>query len=410
MTQTTPPDQQSIARFLDQYEQQNRHQAEMLTSVNSMCSATKEAIEQMRTVHEETAQWVRDIRQAAHRAEDAGQGLGEAYGQMIMAFHQAGPGASADSFMRVLADQVGMPAERYQQVENALASNRPSAGGVIIPPTFIAEIVPFFRVTPTLFRLGVRMITIGAGDTYVPRLVSGTAATWHLENEEIGLSEEPKWGALAMRPHKLGVRIRMSTSFAKSGNAAQTVAMDAVQAQAQEWSRVLWHGSGAKQPLGIFSAQLKAQLPQFTESIDVKERSFWSRMKRTFRKANKGQIIEGPVWCYNEDVTCRLEEAENGFGVQKYPSLEQGRHMGYPVQEDFQLVTTSAAPDTTQVALVVPNEIFFGQHRMNELAWSSHSRFSYDQLEMLVITEGDIGPRQLKAICVSESGIVEDVA
>lgn len=410
MTQTTPPDQQSIARFIDLYEQQNQHQAEMLKSVNAMCSATKEAVEQMRNVHEETAQWARDIRQSARKAEDAGQVCGEAYGQMLMAFHAAGPGASSEKFMQTLADTIKMPAERIAAVENALSTNRPSAGGVVIPPTFIDEIVPFFRVTPTLFALGVRIIAIGPGETFVPRLLSGTAATWQLENEEIALSTEPKFGALALRPHKLGIRLRMSSSFAKSGNAAQIVAMDATAAQAQEWSRVVWHGNGQKQPIGLFDARLKSQLPVFDESLDVKERSFWTRMKRTFRKANKGQVVDNPTWVYNEDVSCRLEEAENGFGVAKYPSLEQGRHMGFQVREDFQLVTTAGTPDTTQVVLGAFSEMFFGNHRQNEMMWSTHSRFSFDQVEMMVISEGDIGPRQLAAFAVCETAIVEDVA
>lgn len=409
MTAQTPPDQESIARYIDAQEEQNRIHSEMLAGVTRMSEETKAAVEQMRDIHEQQVQWWREVRSANYAAEQAGQQPGEAAGQFLMAFFQAGPMASPDSVLRNLADVQRMPADRIKTVENALSTNTPSGGGVFFPPTFFDEMIPFFRVTPSLFALGVRNIMVGEGATNIPRMVSGTAASWTLENAEVDLATEPKWGSLELVPKKVGIRLRMSTSFARSASAAQSVAMDAVAAMAQEWSYVAMNGNGQKRPVGLFSAPLSSQLATFTESIDVKERKFWARMKKAFRKANKGQVVQNLAWVFNEDVTCRLEEAETTLGMPKY-NLDGGKHLGIPFQEDFQLVTTAATPDTTQIALGAWNEFFVAMSRQNVLQWSPHSRFSYDQLEMMLISEGDCGPRQLKAFCLSTSGIVEDVA
>lgn len=409
MTAQTPPDEASIKRYIDAQEEQNRIHSEMLAGVKTLGEETKAAVEQMRDIHEQQVQWWRDIRNANYAAEAAGQKPAEAAGQLLMAFFEAGPGASKDAVMRNLADVQRMPAERYKEVENAMSTHVPSGGGVFFPPTFFDEMIPFFRVTPSLFALGVRNIMVGEGATHIPRMISGTAASWTLENAEVDLATEPKWGSLELTPKKVGIRLRMSTSFARSSSAAQSVAQDAIAAMAQEWSSVAMNGSGQKRPTGLFVAPLAGKLAAFSESIDVKERKFWARMKKAFRKANKGQVTQGLAWVFNEDVTCRLEEAETGLGMPKY-NLDSGKHLGFPYHEDFQLITTSATPDTTQIALGAWSEFFVAMSRQNVLQWSPHSRFSYDQLEMMLISEGDCGPRQLKAFCLSSTGIVEDVA
>ena len=404
----TPPEQESIARYIDAQEEQNRIHSEMLAAVQSMSAETKAAVEQTRDIHEQQAQWWRDIRNANYSAELAGQQPGEAAGQVIMAFFEAGPHGSKEQFARNLSDVQKMPAERMKLVENALSVQQPSGGGVFFPPTFFDEMVPFFRATPTIMSLGARMIQMGEGPMMVPRMVSGTATSWTLENAEVDLSTEPKWGALELTPKKVGVRLRMSTTFAKSASAAQSVAQDAIGAMATEWSRVVHNGDGVKKPVGLFNPSLFGQIGNFSESIDVKNRSYWARFKRNFRRLNKGQLVEGLGWVWNEDVTCRLEEAESGLGMPKY-NLDSGKHMGIQYHEDFQLTTTAGSPDTTQIMLGAWNEYFVGMSRQNVLQWSPHSRFSYDQLEMMLISEGDAGPRQLKAFCGSATGIVEDV-
>lgn len=408
MTAPTPPDQEQIARYINAQEEQNRIHSEMLGAVKNMSEETRAAVTQMRDIHEQQAQWWRDIRQANYAAEQAGQRPMEAAGQLIMAFFESGPNGGKEAVMRNLADVQRMPAERLKVVENAMSTHSPSGGGVFFPPTFFDEMIPFFRVTPSLFALGVRNIMVGEGPTNIPRMVSGTAASWTLENAEVDLATEPKWGSLELTPKKVGIRLRMSTSFARSASAAQSVAQDAVAAMAQEWSYVAMNGSGQKRPTGLFVEPLKSQLASFAESVDVKERKFWARFKKAFRKANKGQVTQNLAWVFNEDVTCRLEESETGLGMPKY-NLDGGKHLGIPYAEDFQLITTSGSPDTTQIALAAWDEFFVAMSRQNVLQWSPHSRFSYDQLEMMLISEGDCGPRQLKAFCLSTTGIVEDV-
>lgn len=403
----TPPDQDSIARYIAAQEESNKIQSEALAAVRGLGEETKAAVEQMRDIHEQQSQWWREIRQSNSAAENAGQQPAEAAGKFLMAFHAAGPSGSVDQFVRNLSDVQKMPAERMKVVENSLSTNQPSGGGVFFPPTFFDEMIPFFRATPTIFSLGARMISIGEGATHVPRMISGTACSWTLENAEVDLATEPKWGSLELTPKKLGARLRMSTSFAKSASAAQSVAQDAVAAMAQEWSYVVMNGNGVKRPTGIFHPTLRAQLAEFTEAIDCKERSFWTRMKRTFRTANQGNINQGISWVWNQDVTARLEEEEASSGLPRYPSLANGTHLGIPFLEDFQLITTAGTPDTTQIALAAWNEYFVGMSRQNVLQWSNHSRFSYDQLEMMLISEGDCGPRQLKAFCVCNAADVE---
>lgn len=404
----TPPDQEAIARYVSAQEEQNRIQADALAAVRSLGEETRNAVEQMREIHEHQAQWWREIRNSNYQAELAGQQPGEAGGQLIMAFYECGPGATQDQVLARLQDHKNLPASRMQEIQNALSVQSPGSGGVLFPPTFFNEMIPFFRETPSLFSLGARLISVGPEPTLVPRMISGTACSWTLENAEVDLATEPKWGALELTPKKVGCRLRMSSSFARSASAPQSVAQDAVAAMANEWSNVAMNGSGIKRPVGIFTSPLKSQLATFSEAIDVKERAFWARMKKKFRQASKGQIVTGTAWVWNEDVTCRLEEAETGLGMQKY--MLDGRHFGIPYHEDFQLVTTSATPDTTQIALAAWSEYFVAMSRQNVLQWSPHSRFSYDQLEMMLISEGDCGPRQLQAFCVSESGIVEDQA
>lgn len=399
----TPPDNESIARYVTAQEEQNRIQAEALEAMKNLGAETKNAVEKMIECHQEQAQWNRETRTALCKSEELGMKPGESLGLLIQA--QAITQGNVDKTLSLLSDKMGMPGEKMQDIENALSVQNPGAGGINVPVSFFDEIIPFFRETPTIFGLGVRTIPLGAAGTDIPRLLSGTAASWGTENAEIALSAEPVWGMLELRPKELQIRMRMSNKFMEfAGSAAQMVAMDAAAAYTQEWARAAMNGEGGKKPVGLFSSIYGTQLPRYAGAMTVESRTYWSQFKKTFRKANKGQIVSGLSWVWNEDVTAVLEGAENGLSMPRYPELEKGKIMGIPFVEDFQLTTTDDTHDVSQIVLGAWNEFFVAMSRQQRLVYSTHSRIAYGQTEMFLTGEGDCGPRQLNGFCLSETG------
>lgn len=410
-------DTEEVSRFLENQQKSFEASAEQARAIGGLCSSLKEQMEQQREFMDSQAKWMKETFIQLRKSEERGRKPGEAYAAIVAEFanqiSSKGPNEAVSRTIAALSDDKTLDRSESALIERAMEVQRPENGGIVVPAQFMDEIIPFFRFTASILKMGVRMISIGEGKTYIPRLESGTAGTWEIENAQIAESSTPKFGALEMIPKKHAVRLHMSREWVratKGTGAGQIAASDTASAFNQEWGRVAFNGDGQKEPKGLFKHG--SLIPSFTgteSALKVDSREFWAFFKKAFRQANKGNINDGLGWVFNEDVSCVLEAAENGFGIPKFNSfVDNSEMLRIPCYEDFQLQTfgTSGAP--TQMAIGAWSEFLIGTSRGLELMYSEHSRMSYDQFELLAVWSGDMGPRQLNAFTVCETGKTED--
>jgi HK97 family phage major capsid protein len=408
---------EEVSRFLENQQKSFEASAEQARAIGSLCSSMKEQMEQHREFMESQAKWMKETFIQLRRSEERGRKPGEAYAAIVAEFANQistkGPNDAVSRTISSLRDSKTLDRSESALIERAMEVQRPENGGIVVPAEFMDEIIPFFRFTASILKMGVRMISIGEGKTYIPRLESGTAGTWEIENSLITESNTPKYGALEMIPKKHAVRLHMSREWVratKGAGAGQIAASDTAGAFNQEWGRVAFNGDGQKEPKGLF--KYGSLIPRFTgtqSALKVDTRAFWAFFKKAFRQANKGNINDGLAWVFNEDVSCLLEAAENGFGLSKFSTFtEKSEMLRIPCFEDFQLETFGTSGSPTQMAIGAFSEFLIGTSRGLELMYSEHSRMAYDQFELLAIWCGDMGPRQLNAFTVCETGKTED--
>lgn len=189
-----------------------------------------------------------------------------------------------------------------EHMVRVLSSTDP-AGGYLIPPGFIPELV---RDIPKLSQLYqyVRRIPVGNDTGQIPKVGANAQVFWGEENVEFEQGD-PSFGQDTYAIHRMNALVMLSREIANDSNPGivATVISLFQEAMAEERDRVIAIGTGSGRPLGLYSATgitdvnvttlTYTNLVKLKESID--QRYLNSPSLRWQMNQNVKAYIEGSI-------------------------------------------------------------------------------------------------------------------
>lgn len=188
-------------------------------------------------------------------------------------------------FMRaILQAPSGLAAQRAKlEVNQRVLSTSGSAGGYLIPPGFVPELVVDAPKDSALYQF-VRKIPVSQNTGTMPRATTNASVSWGSENTDIEQGD-PAFGETSYSLHRLNSLVKLSKEAADDSdpNLVDAVAEMLQQAIIAERDRVIAIGDGTTRPLGIYSASgitnvsvtslTYANLVELKNSVDPR---YWS--------------------------------------------------------------------------------------------------------------------------------------
>lgn len=137
----------------------------------------------------------------------------------------------------------------------AANATMPSDGGYLVPETYAEEIIPLLTAKSILLKLGATVVPMENGNFNIPRMASGTAASYVGEQRRVAASK-PKFENVRLSSKKLMAKVIISNDLIRSTSMAadQIILRDATNAIALAYDRAGLLGSGSEfEPRGIFN-------------------------------------------------------------------------------------------------------------------------------------------------------------
>lgn len=342
-------------------------------------------------------------------------------------------GEGAARIIRALAGGKGDPerAARFvrskwedEDVAKALESGSDEAGGFIIPPNYVAELIELLYPMAVMRQMGCTTMPMNNGTLEIPKLSGGVSAEYVGESQNITV-DQPTFGTLNLAWKKLAVIVPISNDLIRDSNpnADTVVRDDAVTAMALREDRAFIRDDGTGQrPTGMrFQEGIQTLVATDVSGMNNVDaiaavRSDLSRQELALENANvrmirPGRILSPRIWHFLSNLT-----DGNGNAVFR-AELQQGRLNGYPVRRSNQLPNSLAV---TRGAETTNNgsEIYFADFAdciigestslivdaSGEAAYHDgtavQAAFSRDQTVIRLLARHDFGLRHEEAVVV----------
>lgn len=347
-------------------------------------------------------------------------------------------GEGAARIIRALAAGKGDPerAARFvrskwedDDVAKALESGADEAGGFIIPPGYVNELIELLYPMAVMRQMGCTTMPMNNGTLEIPKLTGGVAAEYVGESQNITV-DQPTFGTLNLAWKKLAVIVPISNDLVRdsSPNADTVVRDDAVTAMALREDRAFIRDDGTGQrPTGMrFQEGITVLVATDVNALagsDAKiqaVRNDLSALELALEDSNvrmirPGYIISPRTFHFLANLT-----DGNGNAVFR-AELNQGRLNGYPVRRSNQLPNNlSFSRDEGATQLPNGSEIYFADFAdciigestslivdaSGEAAYHDgtalQAAFSRDQTVIRLLARHDFGLRHEEAVAVLE--------
>ena len=293
----------------------------------------------------------------------------------------------------------------------ALATGVGSAGGFLVPEQYSAEIIELLRAVAIVRRAGARSIPMN-GTTMIPRINSGTAASYVGENSDIK-STGMTFGQIRLTSRKLAAVVPISNDLLRSpGPSADAIVLDdllASMANAEDQSFLRGDGTG-NAPKGILhwmnsgNSQASAGATAANIETDV-QFLIGSLINNDVRMVN-------PCWLMPPRSKLKLEFLKDAVtNVLTFPEVaEKGQLKGYPIFTSNNIPINLGGGSATEIYFVDMADVVIGEEMGVEVKVSEEasyndgtqlvSAFSQDQTVVRVITKHDICMRHDRSAAV----------
>lgn len=241
----------------------------------------------------------------------------------------------------------------------ALSATNPAAGGFLIPEVYTDEIIELLYNKTVIRELGARTIPLETGNLNIPRMTSGTRATWGGEARKIKTTQ-PTFGNLRLSAKRLEAivpqtrELIMSTKY----SADEIFAADLSRRMqlGLDWGGLYGKG-GEFQPTGIANTQgvevidvVKLNNTDLADSSGKVTADFPVYVKALVMSKNVDDVSLG--WAFNSFTEGYLMNLKTTTGDYLYrDEMNAGRFLGIPYATTNQIPTDKQAGTT---------DIFFG--------------------------------------------------
>lgn len=173
------------------------------------------------------------------------------FGRAVKCIHASGGEAEKAAF---IAERKFGDSEMAREFK-ALSATSPSDGGYLVPEVYANEIIELLYPATVIYDLGARRLGMDNGNLNIPKLTTGTRATFIGENRKIP-SSSPKTGNLKLSAKKLTALVPTSNDLLRSTSFDNDVIVgqDVTKQMALGVDWGAFFGTGDEfQPLGLFN-------------------------------------------------------------------------------------------------------------------------------------------------------------
>lgn len=302
--------------------------------------------------------------------------------------------------------------------EKAMASSPDSAGGALIPPQAITDIIEMLRAETAVIKAGATVMSdLFGSPVEIPKQTGGATAYWVGENAAI-TGSDLTLGQLSMTPNQVAALVKLSNRLIRMSNpgAEGLVRADIAMALALAIDYAALKGSGsANQPRGVAntSSILTSVVGADGGTVDF---THLSNMEGTLEDANalRGNL----AYIMHPKVKRKIKQMR----VPQYSGDTGGNFVMLPMTDQqlkdrlgYNFVCTTQIPtDLTKGAGSALSEVYFANWRELIIAqWaglqietsnvagdSTGGAFSSNQTWIRAIQEVDIGLRHVESFCL----------
>ena len=292
----------------------------------------------------------------------------------------------------------------------ALSATSPSDGGYLVPEVYASDVIPLLYAQSIIKKLGATTVPMPNGNLRLPRMGSGSTASYTGELRDIK-SSQPGFEQITLSAKKLTVLVPISNDLLRSNSYAadQIILKDSVQCMALEMDRAGLMGKGTDmEPKGLLNMK---DIPRI--KIDgMPDEKTTGRMLGVLIRNNVdmtklGWAISGTVWEAFYNVV-------NSMGLYIYrEQMDKGQLNGHQFGLSTQLPTDTSANHKTPVILGDWSEFLIGEQLQMESEMFREGTITDDKGITLsavrnditilrIISTHDFGVRHEKSFVIGE--------
>jgi HK97 family phage major capsid protein len=307
-----------------------------------------------------------------------------------------------------------------------MSSGDPTAGGFLVPTEFSQDVIELLRPSGVIRSMGPLVMPMNSGSLKVPRITSGTSASYIGENQNISKTQL-ETGQLTLTFKKLAALIPISNDLLRysAPSADGIVRDDVVRAISQREDQAFIRDNGMSgTPKGLkyqihaankFNAAASVSLANVTTDLGKAMRYIMdANITLIIQQAATGGVDVRPGWIFAPRTWQYLTTVQTGTGQYAFrEEMLRGTLWGFPYRVTTQVETDLGASSNA-------SEVYFGAfaHAVigestgllvdasQDAAYHDGSNvvaaFSQDQTVIRVIAEHDFALRHDKAFTLIE--------
>lgn len=334
------------------------------------------------------------------------------------------PGAKMAQMVRLLAAAQGNQHAAAQMakdgnfgtdVQMALSTVTPGAGGVLVPTNMASDVIESLRPTSVLRKMGVTSLPLNNGNLTMPRITGNTVVTYIGTEQDIPLTGMT-FGDTKLSAKKAAALVPVSNDLLSMSGVNPRV--DSVVANdltvsmglSEDLHFIRADGTGVL-PKGlrhwaIAQHVLPAPANPDLTAIDL----FLGGLMLRIETANV--MMSSCGWLMHPRTLRWLQSLRDGNGNKAYPEIDQNMLKGYPVGLSNQIpVNLGDLGDESEIYFVNFADMMIGEDMALVIDFSKEaaykdgggnmvSAFQRDQTLVRVIAKHDFGPRHVECIAV----------
>lgn len=334
------------------------------------------------------------------------------------------PGAKMAQMVRLLAAAQGNQQAAAQMakdgnfgsdVQMALSTVTPGAGGVLVPTNFASDVIEALRPTSVLRKMGVTSLPLNNGNLSMPRITGNTVVTYIGTEQDIPLTGMT-FGDTKLSAKKAAALVPVSNDLLRMSGVNprvdSLVANDLTVSMglSEDLHFIRADGSGVL-PKGlrhwaIAQHVIPAPVNPDLAAIDL----FLGGLMLRIETANV--MMNSCGWLMHPRTLRWLQSLRDGNGNKAYPEIDQKLLKGYPVGLSNQIpVNLGDDGNESEIYFVNFADMMIGEDMDLVIDFSKEaaykdasgnmvSAFQRDQTLVRVIAKHDFGPRHVECITV----------
>lgn len=312
-----------------------------------------------------------------------------------------------DPLYQVLTD-----AFSYEAQEKAQAAGDLSAGGFVVPPAFVQDVIEFLRSRSIVRTAGGRVIPMPNGSITIPKQTQGSSASYIGENEDVP-ETSVEGGHVRLTAKKLAALVPISNDLLRgSGSLSvdQMIRDDVVDAMAAKEDQAFLRSKGSEyEPRGL---RYLLNNNNVLSTAGTTTDNIVSDITDMLNQLLTADIpMNNPVWMMNPKQRTKLQHLRDS-GALVFEETRQNTLLGYPIFVSNHVpANLGGSNDESELYLVDMNQFLIGEQGTIEVAASTEatyvsggnpvSAFSRDQSVLRAISRHDVALRHDTAAVVT---------